>query len=222
MQRDRRVRLADASRATGVNVARNVGVSAAKGRFILLTDADDVVQDRWLDAYGRAFLDGAKLVGGGLRALADGTVLRQERKLYPSLMRPNVFANGANCGFAREVFDDLGGFDESFAGGADEVEFFWRAADAGYTLELVPEAVITKRQHGLREVFNQIFEFGRGEARLLKKFRPAWLLRLSILLASVQAVVWGVAWTSGVARRKTTQSLAWNLGLLIEGIRLTL
>ena len=39
---DPRVRVVDAGRAPGANVARNIGITASKGEYILLTDADDV------------------------------------------------------------------------------------------------------------------------------------------------------------------------------------
>ena len=218
---DPRVCVVDAGRAPGANVARNVGITASKGDFILLTDADDVVHPGWIEAYHRAFMNGAQAVGGGLdRILADGTLLARERRLYPALSRKNVFANGTNCGFTRELFSGVQGFDETFIGGADEVDFFWRVAESGFVLELVPDAVVSKVQRTeLSAAFAQYRNFGRGEARLLDKFRPWWLGPAAVG-AAIQSVVWGLAWLSGVARRKTTCSLAWNLGALQEAIQL--
>ncbi|RUP33597.1 MULTISPECIES: glycosyltransferase family 2 protein [Mycolicibacterium] len=219
--RDPRVRLVDAGRAPGANVARNVGIAASKGDFILLTDADDVVHNGWIEAYHRAFMGGAQAVGGGLdRILGDGTLLAQERRLYPALARKDVFANGTNCGFTRELFSRVHGFDESFKGGADEVDFFWRAAEAGFMLEFVPDAVVSKVQRtDLKAAFRQYRNFGRGEARMLDKFRPWWLGPAAVG-AAFQSIVWGLAWLSGVARRKTTCALGWNLGALQEAVQL--
>ena len=219
--RDPRVRLVDAGRAPGANVARNVGIAASKGDFILLTDADDVVHNGWIEAYHRAFMGGAQAVGGGLdRILGDGTLLARERRLYPALARKDVFANGTNCGFTRELFSRVHGFDESFKGGADEVDFFWRAAEAGFMLEFVPDAVVSKVQRtDLKAAFRQYRNFGRGEARMLDKFRPWWLGPAAVG-AAFQSIVWGLAWLSGVARRKTTCALGWNLGALQEAVQL--
>ncbi|MEN4447651.1 glycosyltransferase [Mycobacterium sp. SM3041] len=219
--RDPRVRLVDAGRAPGANVARNVGIAASKGDFILLTDADDVVHNGWIEAYHRAFMGGAQAVGGGLdRILGDGTLLARERRLYPALARKDVFANGTNCGFTRELFSRVHGFDESFKGGADKVDFFWRAAEAGFMLEFVPDAVVSKVQRtDLKAAFRQYRNFGRGEARMLDKFRP-WWLGLAAVGAAFQSIVWGLAWLSGVARRKTTCALGWNLGALQEAVQL--
>jgi glycosyltransferase involved in cell wall biosynthesis len=218
---DPRVRVVDAARAPGANVARNVGIAASKGEFILLTDADDLVHDGWIEAYHRAFMGGAQAVGGGLdRILGDGTLLARERRLYPALARKDVFANGTNCGFTRELFFRVHGFDESFKGGADEVDFFWRVAEAGFMLEFVPDAVVSKVQRtDLKAAFSQYRNFGRGEARMLDKFRPWWLGPAAVG-AAFQSIVWGLAWLSGVARRKTTCALGWNLGALQEAVQL--
>lgn len=223
---DPRVHLVDAGRSPGVNVGRNEGVAAARGDVILLTDADDVVHEGWIDAYATAFRDGTQVAGGGLdRVLADGRVLERNRQLYRVLVGGIRFANGTNCAFTREAFDAVGGFDESFQGGADEVEFFWRIADAGYTLQLVPDAVVSKTQHAdLGDAFQQHFNFGRGEARLLRKHRPQLLAAVTVV-AMMQAVLWGVI-RSTVVRvapagdRKATCTLAWNLGLWAESTRL--
>ena len=54
------------------------------------------------------------------------------------------FAATANLGFRRELFDAIGGFDNSLRRASD-VDFAWRAALAGARLEAVPEAVVAYR-----------------------------------------------------------------------------
>ena len=222
--RDPRLRLTDASRAVGVNVARNAGIAAARGGIILLTDADDLVHPGWIQAYWAAFRSGTECGGGALnRVLADGTLLNSTRQLFRSSMADCLFANGTNCAFTLDAFHAVDGFDESFAGGADEVDFFWRLHRAGYRAQFVAGAVVDKLQHtDLSDLFQQHFNFGRGEMRLAQKVRPH-AVRPIIGLAASQVFVWGLAWsTSGRlprGRRKALRSLAFNLGVLSEGIR---
>jgi GT2 family glycosyltransferase len=221
-KRDPRVRVVDASRRVGVNQARNAGARAARGRAVLLTDADDVVRPGWIDAYWQAFRNGAHTVGGSLnRVLADGTVLARESQLYKSMMCESAYANGTNCGFTREAFDAVGGFDEGLAGGADEIDFFARTSRVGYQMTLVPEAVVDKLQHtDLSAAFQQHFNFGRGEVRLAKKFKPHLVCVPVAAVAGVQAALWFVLWaTIGRVprwRRKTVMMLAFSLGMLVE------
>lgn len=222
--RDRRVRLVDASHRQGANVARNVGINAATGTYILLADADDIVHPGWIQAYWEAFQNGAHTAGGGLRRiLDDGTVLAVESKLYPTRMGPGVYANGANCAFSREAFDAVEGFDESLVGAADDVDFFIRTARAGYRMELVPDAVVDKLHPDLPGEFQRHFTFGRGDIWLAKKFNPRLVSLRVASVAVVQSVLWFVLWgTVGRVpsfRRKAVTTLAFSLGFLAEEIR---
>jgi glycosyltransferase involved in cell wall biosynthesis len=223
--RDDRVRLVDASRGPGANVARNDGIRAARGDFILLCDADDRVHPGWLNAHWRAFTGGARSVGGGIdRVLETGQVLSRERRLYRSSVGVS-FANATNCGFTADAFHQVGGFDESFIGGADEVEFFYRLTVAGHRPRFVSGAVVDKLQHtNLGDAFRQYFNFGVGEARLLRKFMPRRLMPMAAL-SMVQVVWWGIVWAITVtatssAHRSATCTFAWHLGVLSEGARL--
>lgn len=222
------VRIVDAGGKRGVNVARNVGARCATGSHIVLCDADDMVQPGWLDAYWIAFQRGAQCVGGGVdRVLDSGEVLSRDREPYYPFIKGPAYADGANCGFTADAFRRVGGFDESFAGGADEIDFFWRLAGVGYELVMVPDAVVDKRMHtNLCDTFRQFFHFGCGEALLARKFKPR-LLPLLMVIAWIHTCVWlAVAVTAARIndrwRRSSASALAWNLGLLSEGYRLTL
>jgi glycosyltransferase involved in cell wall biosynthesis len=225
-ERDPRVRVVDASRGVGVNVARNVGARAARGRGILLTDADDLVRAGWVEAYWQAFQNGAHAVGGSLnRVLSDGTVLAAESKLYTSLMSKSAYANGTNCGFTREAFDAAGGFDENMAGGADEIDFFARTSRLGYRMTLVPDAVVDKLQHtDLSAAFHQHFNFGRGEIALATRFKPSMVSVPMAGVAAIHALIWFAAWaTVGRVqrwRRPTVMKAAFALGMLVEEVKL--
>ncbi|WP_286149480.1 glycosyltransferase [Mycobacterium sp. IS-1496] len=224
-ERDPRVRVVDASRGTGVNVARNVGARAARGQVILLTDADDVVHPGWVQAYWRVFQNGAHTAGGSLRRiLKDGTVLASESKLYSSLMTGSAYANGTNCGFTRAAFDAVGGFDETLMGGADEIDFFARTSRNGYQMTLVPDAVVDKLQHtDLSAAFHQHFNFGRGEVLLATRFKPSMVSLPMAGVAVVHALLWFTAWaTAGRLRRwrrPTVMRVAFALGMLVEEVK---
>ncbi|MCC4249434.1 glycosyltransferase [Microbacterium testaceum] len=167
------IRAVDASRAAGINVARNEGIRASVGDLVLLCDADDLTHADWIESYWRAFQRGAACVGGGINRFIEGSgVVARERRLYQVENDLPPYAIGANCGFRRDVFDRIGGFDELIFGGSDEIDFFWRASDQGYTLVCVPDAVITYFQRDdLSRVAKQHWRYGRGFVRLLRKHR---------------------------------------------------
>lgn len=221
---DPRVRVVDASAAPGVNVARNAGARAARGRFILLCDADDLVHQGWIEASWREFCGGAHCVGGGIdRVLGDGSLLAAERQLYRTGHSAVPYANGANCGFSAEAFRRVGGFDETFAGGADEIDFFWRLAAAGCPLTFVGDAIISKTQHSdLKGVFRQHFRYGRGEVRLIRKFGRGRREIMLLAALPLHVIGWTVATAAAVCRtrwrRRCIVNLAFHLGLLRESL----
>ena len=134
------------SRATSIPYARNIGVRAAHGSRIVMCDADDVVAPGWLAALARALETSPRSAGcwsghsSFRRTSMPGrsTIPRRVAESY----RRRVLTG--NLGFRREVFDRLGGFDERLPRGED-LDFGWRAIDAGYEPRSVSDAVVHYR-----------------------------------------------------------------------------
>ena len=124
----------------------------------------------------------------------------------------------------RRVFNDVGGFDEGYPAGAEEIDFARRAADAGYTPVFVPDALIHYRiRSDLRGVMRQQYNSGQGAACLYARFRPPeavlrsrlgwgrrtfWFLRLYPLLSGP-----GLALTGGGRLRLSRWAKSWVPGV---------
>lgn len=63
-------------------------------------------------------------------------------KFYDPLTGETSWSSGAAFVIRREVFELIGGFDESFFMYAEDVDLSWRVRTAGYQLRYVPKAVI--------------------------------------------------------------------------------
>ena len=111
--------------------ALNLGIKQAKAAFIITTDADCIVPDRWLKSYATAFLNGKEMVlgpvkikgrKGFLTAFQDldvaGTMLLTGAAVFA---QHPILSNGANFGFSKHLFDVLGGYtgNENQASGDD-------------------------------------------------------------------------------------------------------
>ncbi|MGW0562182.1 glycosyltransferase [Streptomyces sp. NPDC003016] len=175
----RQLLLADASDLPGANHARNVGCRRSQGQLLLFCDADDVVTPGWIEAMARA-LHHAPAVGGALERLSlNGRTALAARPPKPGAELSRTFdflpyPMGANCGVRREVWERLGGFDESYTRSCDDVEFFWRVQLAGEELAFVPEAVVHYRlRSSLREIVRQSYRYGRSHPELYRAFRAA-------------------------------------------------
>jgi GT2 family glycosyltransferase len=75
-----------------------------------------------------------------------------------------------NFAFTRTVYDELGGFDESFAYGSD-VDFTWRLNDAGYKVRHNPDASIQHDYGASRRKRRRSYLYGKARARLYRKHR---------------------------------------------------
>lgn len=199
---DSRFRLVDASRAAGINVGRNVGTAAAGGELICLCDADDVVAAGWLEALADG-VAAAGAAGGRLeRATLNPEYVRrwgvepEDWDVVEGDWLPRPV--GANCGFRKSIWHELGGFDERYRGGGDDAEFFWRLQLAGHGLQVVPEAVVHYRlRSSAREMVRQSYVYGTQFPMLYRDFRSSgmpwrwrqslrtWLWSLSLVPRSV-------------------------------------
>jgi len=175
-----RLRVVEAREGRGVAYARNAGARTASGRVLLFCDADDLVRPGWIEALTRA-LDGpdaADLAGGPVdvsrinEAAVVASVPVPPMDALPTTMRYLAYATGANLGVRAEVWEALGGFDETYVGGHEEVDFAWRAQLRGGRIAFVPGAVVDYRlRASLKEAMRQRYGYGRSYAQLYSRFR---------------------------------------------------
>jgi GT2 family glycosyltransferase len=143
------VRFIDTGRPVCAARARNMGMQAAEGDLFLLLDADCIPRPDWLKRHVARHEAGERVAGGAV-ALQGSNYWAQsdnismfhefvpqhppgERFLLPTL----------NLSVRREVFDAVGGMDESFPGAAaEDADWTIRIRRAGYRLFFDPAAVV--------------------------------------------------------------------------------
>ncbi|MBS3180152.1 MULTISPECIES: glycosyltransferase [unclassified Pseudoclavibacter] len=173
--RFRDLRIVDAGQKPGVNYARNTGVQHARGDKVLICDHDDVVSARWVAALSTA-LDESDVVGGlSVPIWLDRNGGRVEDRSAAASLRDCLgylpYALGANMGVRRATFLEAGGFDESFWGGHDEVEFSWRLQRMGATLTAVDDAELSYLQRStVRGTYKQAYNSSRTRIQLWARY----------------------------------------------------
>ncbi|MGO4612689.1 glycosyltransferase family 2 protein [Nocardia sp. 2YAB30] len=223
-----RLRVADASSRKGINHARNVGAAEARGDFLIFCDADDSATPGWLLAMAKASHT-ADLIGGYPEPYVvhnqHARTWRppQPRDRLPEMMGYRPYAVGASLGVHAQVFHAVGGFNEAYGGGGDEVEFCWRAQNYSYTMAFAPDAVMRYRQREqLWPVVRQGYCFGRADAQLMRDFRPHGLRPVPVKAAAR-------SWYHLIRRTpeliypqragRWWYGAAWRLGRLVGSIR---
>jgi GT2 family glycosyltransferase len=155
----------------GFAAAMNLGASRVSAPAILALNADTVLEpgcaERLLNALeqdaslggvqprilqldgGRgepANIAAARLYSAGQALLADGRAIEEgagEEQSAALLHEREIFGVcGAACLLRRELFADLGGYDESYVSFYEDVDLNVRAQIAGWRFAYVPEAVV--------------------------------------------------------------------------------
>ncbi len=169
----------DASRRRGQAYARNAGARIATGDALCFVDADDVVAPGYLTAMATA-LEEHEFVSASFdsNSLNEGWVRRTRQAYQENEISQTLgflpFVGGGGMGIRRELFWRVGGFDETWWGACEDVDFCWRTQREGASLFFVPDATVAIRWRStLRDLYRQGRNYGRGEPYLYREYRAA-------------------------------------------------
>lgn len=162
---------------SGPAVCRNVGAKAAKGGIIAFTDSDCRVDRNWLrniKAYfadssidaimGKLIIDRSNYLGNSISALgfpAGGSIGFD--KIWK--VSEDGFTNSlssCNCAVRKEVFEQVGGFDETFpyAGGEDSF-LAYSLRQSGFRIKYCPDVIVFHEARDSMKDF-MAWQFKRG------------------------------------------------------------
>ncbi|MDA9787015.1 glycosyltransferase [Pontimonas sp.] len=166
-QRERDIVLVASPTNSGFAGGCNLGVKHSTGEIVAFLNNDAKPDTGWVSAALESFdsydnvgavasqvlnwegthvdFSGAGMTwyGMGYRPLTGNKATRKSQKPAPVL-----FGTGSAMFVRRSVFDELGGFDESFFMFFEDVDFGWRLNLAGYTYLYQPQSVAFHRYHG--------------------------------------------------------------------------
>jgi len=146
----------------GFAIANNQGAKIAKGNFLMLINNDVIVTKGWLSAMMNVFNE-EKAVGiVGARLVFPGTGLLQHAGLFelpnglpdhlyfkkpmdypPANIRKAVFGvTGAAILTPKTLYEELGGFDEKYINGFEDVDYCNRVRQKGMNIYYEPKALI--------------------------------------------------------------------------------
>lgn len=128
----------------GLPAARNSGILASTGDWILCLDADDKLRE---DFIGKFLNIDSDIVCVGVQEFGTKDrrwYSRPEQLTIESMTKEN--ATNCSCPFKRTVWDSIGGFNELMRGGKEDWDFYPRALSAGFKITPISDYLLFYRR----------------------------------------------------------------------------
>jgi len=181
--RDSRLVVVEPGHNVGRAKARNLGVQAAQGQFILFLD-DDIVAPAGLLSAHLELLLAAENCGTIGYAVTESSLVDAPHFYYmdsrgaarlPTGPAPGRYFVTQNAAVPREAFLAIGGFDEKFSAyGFEDMEVAFRLEDKqGLRFYALPEPVpVHVHHHTMSEYFAKKIECGRHSLPHMARLHP--------------------------------------------------
>lgn len=173
----------------GIGIARNIGVKHSKGDIICFVDADAFVSKDHFTKIKKFFDRNPEIgvihVDHKTKPLVTSSfvgkmenMFRYHRKIgLEAFSSEVILAGGCFIAFRRDVFDSVGGFWEFPPYGSDDYDFSMRALANGWKIGVVETDSCHSPRTSFRELFKEMWGWGKGKACWVKKWRSHSLAR---------------------------------------------
>ena len=161
----------------GRSIARNYGMERAEGDYFIFFDSDCVVPEDYFEKLQAQYEAMPVDCFGGPDAAHDSFSTTQKAINYSmtSFLTTGGIRGGKislekftprtfNMGFARRVYEKVGGFREMFS---EDIDMSTRIRNAGFSISLYPDQyVYHKRRVDFKKFFRQVYVFGMSRITL--------------------------------------------------------
>jgi glycosyltransferase involved in cell wall biosynthesis len=147
---------------------RNRAVAESAGAVIVFIDSGCVPEPGWLSRLVRPIHESGEQIVAGAHVASRAPSIRDHDLEFRRGAEYLREAPTINLAVRREVFDAVGGFDESFGYGSD-VDFTWRAVTAGYQIRHEPSALVSHDWGAPQDDLRRSWVYGQARSRLYAK-----------------------------------------------------
>lgn len=154
------------SRAKG----RNIGIDIARNEIIAVTDGGCVAHKKWLERITGPFANKEVDIVAGFYKMVGKSAFQKALSSYlgvlPSHFDTKFLPSTRSIAFTKELWLKVGGFPERLADTAEDTVFNYKVVQSGANIARVKNAVVEWGiAETLREAFNKLFLYAKGDAK---------------------------------------------------------
>jgi len=194
----------------GTAAGRNAGVKAARYNYVAFIDADCEAPRDWLPTlinyYRKAKQKDSKIiaVGGanippdnaGMFLKAIGIALDSYLGSFSSVQgrqfkKPIYVSSLSNLNvlYDKQKIVEIGYYDESLGSEAEDADINFRLNAAGYQMLFAPDSFVWHKMRPTPMTWmKNMFRYGKGRARLLKRYQEMWTVHYVLPLLFIVAM----------------------------------
>lgn len=196
----------------GAAGARNTGIKAAQGDYIVCLDADDLIDSRYVEIASKV-LDSDPGLGVVTSWFACFGLLRYVEKPLPYSLYLLSNSNQLHCAsmFRKLAWQQVGGYDEKMSG-YEDWELWIKIGEAGWGVAQIPEALFFQRCHRGSKFFKSRKKHVELVSHIRKMHEDLYSFKMQTRLF--------FQWLSDCLRRKELHELRIGLGQYLVDFRL--
>ncbi len=162
------------SRAQG----RNIGIEAARGGIIALTDAGCIAEPDWLENLTAPFIHPEVDIAAGFYKMTGESSFQKAVNVFlgvtPRKFGIKFLPSARSMAFRKEVWERIGGFPERNKNTAEDTDFNYQAVRLGMKYAAVKNAQVEwGMPETLKEALKKFFDYAKGDASLGIWWHPA-------------------------------------------------
>jgi glycosyltransferase involved in cell wall biosynthesis len=158
----------------GLSAARNAGIRVSTGQFILPLDSDDMIHPTYAEKAVPLFTTGVGIVRAYQQNFGDDDrayKLRDVKTVNDILQRNAICCCSV---FRRDLWEKVGGYDESMKNGYEDWEFWIRILAKRKQVRTIPEVLFYYRKHGRSMVDDAVEQHWDIHDYIRQKHKPLY------------------------------------------------
>lgn len=154
------------SRAKG----RNLGIDIARNELVVLTDAGCIVHKNWLERIVEPFENKEVDMVAGFYKMTGKTAFQKALSFFlgvlPSQFDVSFLPSTRSVAIKKKLWLKVGGFPEKLTDTAEDTMFNYKVIQSGANIARVKNAIVEwGMPRTLREAFNKMFYYAKGDAK---------------------------------------------------------